>query len=107
MASGAPNLAVQAGDEGFTISSVEFSAMAATQHSRCPRTMAPSLRTIPKAKRSHQVAPASVSGGQRDFSPIELSVGILELYAKAEAQAASIAAANDAVDDHANRLDSL
>ena len=81
--------------------------MAATPNSRRPSTTAPSLGTRPKAKRSQQVGPASVSGGQRDFSPTELSVGIVEFNAKAEASAASIAAANDAADDHTNRLDTL
>ena len=51
--------------------------------------MAPSLETSPKAKRSHRVAPASVSGEQRDFSVTELTAGVLELNAKSEAQAAS------------------
>ena len=107
MASVALNPAAQPGDEGFTIPSVEFSAMAATPNSRRPSTTAPSLGTSPKAKRRKHVAPASVSGGQRGFSPTELSTGILELNAKMEAQAASIAAANEAVDDHTNRLDTL
>ena len=105
MASGAPNPAAHTGDEGFTICSVEFSDMAATPNSRRPSTTAPSLETDPKAKRSQHVAPASVSDGQRDFSPTELSTGSLELNDKAEAQAARIAEANDAVDDHASCLD--
>ena len=81
--------------------------MAATPTSRRPSTTAPSLGTSPKAKRSHHVAPASVMSGQRDFSATELSAAVLELNAKAEALAASVIAANEAVDDHANRLDTL
>ena len=105
MASGAPIPAAQAGDEGFTISSVQFSAMAATPSARRPATTALSLGTSPKAKRNQRIAPPGVSQVQRDFSVTEPAAGVHELNAKVEAKAMSVTAAKEAIDDHASRLD--
>ena len=108
MASEPPNPVAQPGKEGFTISSVEFSSMAATLSARRPGSTALSLGASPKAKRSQRVAPADASRGQqRDLSVAELTTRVHELNANLQAQATSVTAAIDAIDDHANRLDTL